>query len=107
MKVIENPSFLTVWKLPIISKSLINTWSGQSSEKWNKDTSSLILIMIAIQSSILTEQPYFNIIDNSLNIMTKLKLWVRSYIADYYKSDTILSDLIRIDFDESYARSFY
>jgi len=40
--------------------SLINTWSGQSSEKWNKDTSSLILIMVGIQSSILTEQPYFN-----------------------------------------------
>ena len=40
--------------------SLINTWSGQTSEKWNKDTSSLILVMIAIQSSILTEQPYFN-----------------------------------------------
>ncbi len=26
MKVIENPSFITVWKLPIKSKSLINAW---------------------------------------------------------------------------------
>lgn len=39
--------------------SLINTWSGQSSEKWNKDTSSLISIMVAIQSSVLIEYPYF------------------------------------------------
>ena len=40
--------------------SITNTWSGQSSEKWNKDTSSLILVMLGIQSSVLTEQPYFN-----------------------------------------------
>ena len=40
--------------------SLIGTWDGHSSEKWNSKTSTFLQVMISIQSLILIEQPYFN-----------------------------------------------
>lgn len=40
--------------------SLLGTWSGQESEKWNSNTSTFIQIMISIQSLILIDDPYFN-----------------------------------------------
>ena len=40
--------------------SLLGTWSGQESEKWNPKTSTFLQVMISIQSLILVEDPYFN-----------------------------------------------
>jgi len=40
--------------------SILGTWSGSSSEKWNEKTSSLFQILMSIQSQILIEEPYFN-----------------------------------------------
>ena len=40
--------------------SLIGTWDGHGSEKWNSKTSTFLQVMISIQSLILIEQPYFN-----------------------------------------------
>ena len=41
--------------------SLLGTWnSGSKSEEWNENTSSLLQVLISIQSQILIEQPFFN-----------------------------------------------
>lgn len=40
--------------------SLLGTWSGHTSEKWNAGTSTLSQLLISIQSMIFVEQPYFN-----------------------------------------------
>jgi ubiquitin-protein ligase len=40
--------------------SLLGTWEGKGGEKWNKDTSTLLQILISIQSSIFCDNPYFN-----------------------------------------------
>jgi len=40
--------------------SLLGTWEGHESEKWNSKTSTFLQIMISIQSLILIEEPYFN-----------------------------------------------
>ena len=40
--------------------SLLGTWSGNESEKWNPKTSTFLQIMISIQSLIFVEEPYFN-----------------------------------------------
>ena len=40
--------------------SLLGTWSGNGGEKWNHDTSTLLQVLVSIQSLILVENPYFN-----------------------------------------------
>ncbi len=40
--------------------SLLGTWSGNGGEKWNPDTSTLLQVLVSIQSLILVENPYFN-----------------------------------------------
>ena len=40
--------------------SLLGTWSGDDSEKWNPKTSTFLQIMVSIQSLIFVEEPYFN-----------------------------------------------
>ena len=40
--------------------SLLGTWSGSGGEKWNKNTSTILQILVSIQSLILVENPYFN-----------------------------------------------
>lgn len=40
--------------------SLLGTWSGTAGEKWNKKTSTMLQVLVSIQSLILIEQPYFN-----------------------------------------------
>jgi ubiquitin-protein ligase len=40
--------------------SLLNTWDGHESEKWNPKTSTILQILISIQSLIFIENPYFN-----------------------------------------------
>lgn len=40
--------------------SVLNTWTGQPEEMWNPQTSSLLQVIISIQSLILVSEPYFN-----------------------------------------------
>ena len=40
--------------------SLLGTWSGSESEKWNPKTSTFLQVLIAIQAQILIDEPYFN-----------------------------------------------
>ena len=40
--------------------SILNTWSGQPEEKWNPQTSSLLQVLVSIQSLILVSEPFFN-----------------------------------------------
>jgi baculoviral IAP repeat-containing protein 6 len=40
--------------------SLLGTWSGAEGENWNKDTSTLLQVLVSVQSLILVPEPYFN-----------------------------------------------
>lgn len=40
--------------------SIINTWHGRPEEKWNSQSSSLLQVLVSIQSLILVHEPYFN-----------------------------------------------
>lgn len=40
--------------------SVLNTWNGSPEEKWNAQTSSLLQVLVSIQSLILVPDPYFN-----------------------------------------------
>ena len=40
--------------------SVLGTWHGDSSEKWNPSTSSLYQVLVSIQTQILVAEPYFN-----------------------------------------------
>ena len=52
-----NPNLYNCGKVCL---SLLGTWSGNGGEKWNKDTSTLLQVLVSIQSLILVENPYFN-----------------------------------------------
>ena len=52
-----NPNLYNCGKVCL---SLLGTWTGNSNEKWNSKTSTLLQVFISIQSLILVEQPYFN-----------------------------------------------
>lgn len=56
-KVRFNPNLYANGKVCL---SLLGTWQGLASEKWNPKTSTFLQVMISIQSLILIEQPYFN-----------------------------------------------
>jgi len=38
----------------------LGTWSGAEGETWNKDTSTLLQVLVSIQSLILVPHPFFN-----------------------------------------------
>ncbi|KAJ4721999.1 Ubiquitin-conjugating enzyme [Melia azedarach] len=40
--------------------SLLNTWTGKKSEKWNPNESTVLQVLISIQALVLNEKPYFN-----------------------------------------------
>ena len=52
-----NPNLYNTGKVCL---SLLGTWQGSESEKWNASTSSFLQVLVSIQSLILIEQPYFN-----------------------------------------------
>lgn len=51
-----NPNLYTDGKVCL---SLLDTWRGDESESWN-ETSTILQVLISIQSLIFVEQPYFN-----------------------------------------------
>ena len=52
-----NPNLYNCGKVCL---SLLGTWAGQESEKWNKSTSTFLQVLVSIQSLIFVEDPYFN-----------------------------------------------
>ncbi|VDN00794.1 unnamed protein product [Thelazia callipaeda] len=40
--------------------SVLNTWHGRPEERWNPETSSLLQVIVSIQSLIFVSEPYFN-----------------------------------------------
>lgn len=56
-KVRFNPNLYNSGKVCL---SILGTWSGSQQEKWNKGTSTLLQVLVSIQSLILVENPYFN-----------------------------------------------
>ncbi|XP_062509356.1 baculoviral IAP repeat-containing protein 6-like isoform X2 [Corticium candelabrum] len=51
-----NPNLYNCGKVCL---SLLGTWEGQQGEKWN-DTSTVLQVLVSIQSLILVMEPYFN-----------------------------------------------
>lgn len=56
-KIRFNPNLYACGKVCL---SLLGTWSGVEAEKWNPKTSTLLQILVSIQSLIFTDNPYFN-----------------------------------------------
>jgi len=52
-----NPNLYNCGKVCL---SLLGTWEGYEGEKWNAETSTVIQVLISIQSLILCAEPYFN-----------------------------------------------
>ncbi|VDP91465.1 unnamed protein product [Echinostoma caproni] len=44
----------------MVCLSILNTWQGAPEEKWDPTTSSLLQVLISIQSLIFVPEPYFN-----------------------------------------------
>lgn len=40
--------------------SLLGTWDGDKGESWNSQTSTLLQVLVSIQSLILVPEPFFN-----------------------------------------------
>lgn len=40
--------------------SLLGTWQGQNGEEWNEQTSTVLQVLISIQSLVMVPDPYFN-----------------------------------------------
>ena len=56
-KVRFNPNLYNCGKVCL---SLLGTWSGEEGETWNPNTSTLLQVLVSIQSLIFVENPYFN-----------------------------------------------
>jgi ubiquitin-protein ligase len=52
-----NPNLYACGKVCL---SLLGTWSGSGGENWNPKTSTLLQILVSIQSLIFIDKPYFN-----------------------------------------------
>ncbi|CAH1773453.1 unnamed protein product [Owenia fusiformis] len=52
-----NPNLYNCGKVCL---SLLGTWEGQQGETWNEITSTLLQVLVSIQSLILVPEPYFN-----------------------------------------------
>lgn len=56
-KVRFNPNLYNCGKVCL---SLLGTWSGSQQEKWNRETSTLLQVLVSIQSLIFVDDPYYN-----------------------------------------------
>ncbi|MED6223157.1 hypothetical protein PIB30_071254 [Stylosanthes scabra] len=45
----------------LVCLSLLNTWYGNSRERWNPRASTLLQVLVSIQALVLTENPYLNL----------------------------------------------
>ncbi|KAL7210617.1 hypothetical protein ACSBR1_032054 [Camellia fascicularis] len=44
----------------MVCLSLLNTWYGKRTEKWNPDESTVLQVLVSIQGLVLNKDPYFN-----------------------------------------------
>ena len=47
--------------------SLLGTWDGDRGESWNSQTSTLLQVLVSIQSLILVPEPFFNEVRQTLD----------------------------------------
>ncbi|GMH29729.1 hypothetical protein Nepgr_031572 [Nepenthes gracilis] len=52
-----NPNLYTSGRVCL---SLLNTWSGKKSEKWDPSRSTVLQVLLSLQALVLNEKPYFN-----------------------------------------------
>jgi len=64
-----NPNLYNCGKVCL---SLLGTWSGAEGENWNKETSTLLQVLVSVQSLIFVSEPYFNEPGYERQIGTKL-----------------------------------
>ncbi|XP_039120633.1 putative ubiquitin-conjugating enzyme E2 38 [Dioscorea cayenensis subsp. rotundata] len=69
----------------VVCVSLLNTWVGSISERWNPVMSTMLQVLVSIQGLILNERPYFNEPLLSYFSTTRLaNIPSRSYNADIF-----------------------
>ena len=85
-KVRFNPNLYNCGKVCL---SLLGTWQGSGGESWNPDSSTLLQILISIQSLILIEEPYFNEPGYEKSIGTKNGMAASKKYNDNIKYQTI------------------
>jgi len=64
-----NPNLYNCGKVCL---SLLGTWSGAEGENWNRETSTLLQVLVSVQSLIFVPEPYFNEPGYERQIGTKL-----------------------------------
>ncbi|GLT32783.1 hypothetical protein SLA2020_481610 [Shorea laevis] len=65
--------------------SLINTWVGKKTEKWNPKESTVLQLLLSIQGLVLNEKPYFN---EPGNVAWPGRFWEKKSAA--YNEDAFL-----------------
>ncbi|CAD5115681.1 unnamed protein product [Dimorphilus gyrociliatus] len=88
--------------------SLLGTWSGKGTEKWTPK-STLLQLLISIQSLILVEEPYFNeagyeLQRNTANGMENSRMYNEMVLLTLTKSLSVLSRKIPAGFEEEVQR---
>ncbi|KAL0569727.1 hypothetical protein V5O48_012242 [Marasmius crinis-equi] len=92
-----NPNLYNCGKVCL---SLLGTWSGSADEQWKPGKSTLLQVLISIQSMILVEAPYFNepgygqvnlknreSIEYNLNIQAQTTRWaIVEWMKDQHKA---------------------
>ncbi|EEF43105.1 conserved hypothetical protein [Ricinus communis] len=78
--------------------SLVNTWHGKKSEKWNPNESTVLQVLVSIQALVLNEKPYFN--EPGIGIWPGRAIWEKksnSYSEDVFvlSCKTVLFNLRR------------
>ncbi|XP_074291888.1 putative ubiquitin-conjugating enzyme E2 38 [Silene latifolia] len=66
--------------------SLIHTWSGDKSERWDSNNSTILQVLLSIQALVLNERPYFN--EPGYGSLSGTKLWDNKSLA--YSEDAFV-----------------
>ncbi|XP_062108808.1 putative ubiquitin-conjugating enzyme E2 38 [Humulus lupulus] len=64
--------------------SLLNTWAGKQTERWNPAESTVLQVLVSIQALVLNERPYFNEPGTGLFGHARWEKNSRSYNRDVY-----------------------
>ena len=94
--------------------SLLNTWHGHKYQKWNKDISNIAMVLIAIQSQILVENPYFNEpgyethmgTETGNNLSYNYNCNIVKYTIDHGMCNLLKNNLAYPEFNEIISRHF-
>ncbi|KAK4782899.1 hypothetical protein SAY86_007273 [Trapa natans] len=81
-----NPNLYSSGKVCL---SLLNTWSGKKTERWDPNGSTILQVLLSIQALVLNENPYFN--EPALlmrGIMPRKKYWEKKSAA--YSEDVFI-----------------